>query len=165
MGSGFTTWKDILDVALIPIALGVATLLWPSAQTWRRRRSFQQLISRELRELSPRPEKATPGSSWARHQTKEFVHKRIFDQVSENREFVLSLPADWIYPVSQLWIARQTEDSGQWLYYLGKLCAPKYDRTGQVRTVLQEWRTLIEDYHRRPAGPSDTAGTLPAHSS
>lgn len=152
MGLGFTTWKDVLDVAVIPIALGIAALIWPSAQTWRRRRSFQKLISRELRELSPWPENPIQGSSWAKHQTKELVHKRIFDDVSENRDFVLSLPADWIYPISQLWIARQAEDARQWLYYLEKLCARKYDRTGDVAIVFDKWRMLILQYEKLDSG-------------
>jgi hypothetical protein len=152
MDSGFATWKDVLDVAVIPMALGIAALIWPSAQTWRRRRSFQKLISRELRELSPWPENPIPGSSWVKHQTKDLVHKRIFDDVSANRDFVLSLPADWIYPVSQLWIARQAGDGKQWLHYLEQLCSPKYDRSGEVRSVFEKWHVLILRYEKLNTG-------------
>ena len=152
MGSGFATWKDILDVAVVPLALGLAALLWPAAENFLRRRSFQRLIVRELRELAPEPESARAGLTWVEHQRKQFVHKRIFDEVSTNRDFILSLPAHWIYPVSQLWIARQAEDGEQWLFYLEKLAARKYDGSGEVDQVFQKWQRLIHAYRPPPTG-------------
>jgi hypothetical protein len=152
VGSGFHTWKDVAEVAIVPVALALAALIWPSAQNWLRRRSFTSLIIRELQELAPYPESAVQGSSWVRHQTKELVHKRIFDDVSHNRDFILSLPVDWIYPVSQLWIARQAEDAGQWLYYLEQLSTPQFDRTGQIHEVFKKWRILVLEYEHLATG-------------
>jgi hypothetical protein len=152
VGSGFNTWKDIADVAIVPVALALAALIWPSAQNWLRRRSFKRLIIRELQELAPYPESAVQGSSWVRHQTKELVHKRIFDDVSDNRDFILSLPVGWIYPISQLWIARQAEDARQWLYYLEQLSTPEFDGTGQVRALFKKWQILIIQYEQLATG-------------
>jgi hypothetical protein len=41
---------------------------------------------------------------WPEHLNKRFVHEEIFGNVSENRDFILSLPPNLIYPLSQLWI-------------------------------------------------------------
>jgi hypothetical protein len=147
MNSGFVTWKDVLQVAVIPVALALLALLWPWIQSRARRRSFKALIIRELRELAPYPENAQRGQSWSDHQRKKLIHQKIFQEPSANRDFILSLQPDLVYMVSQLWDARGNGDEDQWLYSLHELGASRYDRTDQIRRVHKEWNMLILQYH------------------
>src|SRR5687767_4865621 len=121
MELGFRTWKDVLEVIGSPIAIALAGLLWPSIQLRVRRRAFTRLIFRELSEVAPYPTEFERGGTWVYHQQRDFVHKRIFDEPSENRDFILSLPAGIVYHVSQLWQARARGDADQWLHSLGEL--------------------------------------------
>jgi hypothetical protein len=61
MDSGFSTWKDVLEVVGVPVAVALAALVWPSVQLHVRRRAFTRLIFRELQEVGPYPEKFERG--------------------------------------------------------------------------------------------------------
>jgi hypothetical protein len=128
---GFDSIRDILGVIVVPITLGVLALLWPTIQSAYRRRAFGRLIVRELREIGPYPESKQQGKTWVDHQTRNFVHKAIFEEPSENRDFILSLDPDLVYNVSQLWEARRSGDAKQWLWYLEQL-AKKHDKSGEI---------------------------------
>ena len=108
-------------------------------------RAFRSLILRELEEIAPYP--AEPNrSGWWEHQKKEFVHQKILADASLNKDFILSLPPELIYFVSQLWAAKEARDDGQWLYYLQKLSHAKYDPSGRLAKAQQEWSRLCEAY-------------------
>ncbi len=105
MNLGFESWKDIIGVLVIPVSLALIALFWPELQLYYRRRAFRKLIFRELQEVGPYPDVAKQGMQWWEHLQKDFIHKRIFEDVSGNRDFILSLPAELVYLVSQLWDA------------------------------------------------------------
>lgn len=141
---GFESLKDLLDVLLVPAVGGAIALLWPELQARDKRRRFERLIARELEEVGPFPETRGPTSgSWTEHQRKNFVHKRILEDASTNRDFILTLDATLVYQVSQLWDALRTADEKQWLWYLQCL-AGRYH--GKVAKAHDEWVKLIESY-------------------
>lgn len=143
---GFQSLKDVLEVVLVPAVGGVIALLWPLLQAWYKRTRFEALISRELEELGPFPKQRVDASrSWVDHQKKDFIHKRILAEASENRDFILSLDATLVYEVSQLWDARGTADETQWLWYL-KLLADRYQ--GKVAVAYEEWDALIASFKK-----------------
>lgn len=102
MPLGFQTWKDVIEVLVVPLSLAIIALFWPELQVIYRRRSFTRLILRELQELKPYPETAKKEMQWWEHQTKDFIHQKILQEASENRDFILSLPPDLVYFVTQL---------------------------------------------------------------
>ena len=143
---GFESLKDLLDVLLVPAVGGAIALLWPELQARDKRRRFERLISRELEELGPYPEVRVPtSSSWTEHQKKNFLHKRILEDASANREFILTLDPTLVYQVSQLWDALKTADDTQWLWYL-KCLADRYH--GKVAKAYEDWKKLIESYKK-----------------
>jgi hypothetical protein len=140
--------KDILEVIVVPIVLAILALAWPAIQSWNRRQAFRGLILRELEEIAPYPEEAEDIGWWA-HQQKNFVHQKIFQDASENREFILSLEPDLVYFVSQLWDAKTSKNERQWLNYLEKLSDPKYDRVGRIDHARQKWKVLCDKYRAK----------------
>ena len=148
MNTGFQTWKDILEVIIVPITLALIAVLWPEIQLANRRRVFRGLIFRELKEIFPSPNYAEEVEEWFHHQRRDFIHKKIFENPSENRELILSLPPDLVYHVSQLWSALSSRDEDQWLYFLGKLSLPKYDSSGEIKKAHMEWVSLVDQYKK-----------------
>lgn len=147
---GFDTVKDLLEVVLIPAVGGAIALAWPELQRRYRRKRFEGLIKRELAELSPHPPAWTQTSkSWTDHQKKDFVHKKIIEEPSKNRAFILSLDPDLVYELSQLWDARKSADERQWLWYLECL-AKRYN--GEVAKAYDAWVKLIASF---PSAESD----------
>ena len=98
MANGFQTWKDILEIIVIPMAL--IAYAYPVIQNATRRQRFLKLIVRELREISPHSKTVQEEKGWWEHQKKDFVHRKIFEAPTENRDFILSLPPDMVYLVS-----------------------------------------------------------------
>lgn len=118
--SGFDSLKDVIEVLIIPLVIFGLGIWLPKLFENQKRNTFINLIRREIREMTPfptlqqmqNPEK-TPQvkdkmegitGRWPEHLTKRFVHEQIFNNVSDNRDFILSLPPDLIYHLSQLWI-------------------------------------------------------------
>ncbi len=139
------TVKDVLDIVIIPVVLAILALAWPAIQSRNRQQAFRGLILRELEEIAPYPEEAK-GVGWWAHQQKNFVHQKILQDTSKNRDFILSLEPDLVYFVSQLWDAKANQDEVQWLHYLEKLSIPKYDKTGKIAKALKKWDVLCEKY-------------------
>ena len=152
MELGFQTWKDIIEVLVVPVSLGLIGLLWPELQSAARHRAFRRLIIRELQELTPFPRNAERGMSWYDHQRLDLIHQMIFDEPSENSDFILSLPPDMVYDVSQLWSVLKSRDSEQWLYFMGKLSDPRYDKNGEIKQAYQQWDSLIKEYAELKSG-------------
>jgi hypothetical protein len=143
---GFDSLKDLLDVLLIPVAVGAMAVLWPELQCGNRRRRFEALIHRELEELTPFPEtrsESPQSKTWTEHQTKTFIHQHVFNDVNVNRDFILALDPSLAYEVSQLWEARKAADDKQWLWYLESL-AKRYN--GRVAESYEKWKRLIDSY-------------------
>lgn len=145
---GFSSLKDFLDVVLVPGVLTWLAFYWPKRLAERqaddRRDRFESLIKRELEELGPCPEdKKKNAGNWADYQIKNFLHVKIIDNPSENRDFILSLDPTLVYHVSQLWEARNAPDGDQWLYYLDKL-SQRYG--GKVTEAYDQWYPLIKGH-------------------
>lgn len=138
--------RDWLDVVVIPIVLVLIALAWPLIQSWHRERIFTRLIFRELQEIGPYPTKAER-DHWAEHLTKNFAHRTILREVSQNRDFVLSLNPDLVYNLLQLWDAYETKNETQWLHYLKVLA--DYDKTGKLKEVRANWGALCTAYREQ----------------
>lgn len=142
------TVLNALSIVAIPVLLATLALAWPSIQSCNRRRAFQRLILRELEEIAPSPEHAQ-GVGWWEHQRKDFVHQKIFQKVSKNRDFILSPKPDLVYFVSQLWDAKAKKDDVQWLHFLQELSVPKYDKNGRIGKAREKWVTLCGEYNAK----------------
>lgn len=148
MTSGFTSWKDILDVVGIPVALAILAIAWPPLQSWYRCRRFRLLTGRELEEISPYAARAAQNASWVAHLGKSFLHQQIIKEISDNRDFVLGLNPDFVYSISQLWKSYDTGDGRQWLWYLEKLANHRYlrSRKKKLLEIREKWVGVIESY-------------------
>ena len=148
MTSGFSTWKDVLDVIGIPVALAMLALAWPPIQSWYRCRRFRLLTGRELEEIGPFPDTVTDQGSWTIHLQKLFLHQKIIKEISDNRDFVLGLDPGFVYSVSQLWNSYDTGDGAQWLWYLEELASHRYlrKRKQKLLEIRDNWEKLIHSY-------------------
>jgi hypothetical protein len=148
MSLGFQTWKDVIEILIVPVSLALISILWPELQSASRHRKFRRLILRELREMTPFPQDAQKGKDWYEHQRKDFIHQALFDTPSESEDIILSLSPDMVYDVSQLWSALKNRDAEQWLHFLYKLSTPKYDKKGEIKKTYQQWDSLINQYKK-----------------
>lgn len=142
MSSGFESWKDVLDVLIIPVSLALIALAWPWFQLWYRRRRFIKLIRRELEELAPY-QGDKPNKDWTHHQPKNFIHQNVFMDFASNLDFILTLPPDLVYDISQLWFAREEENLVQWEEFLDEVARSKYGKGKKFREAYRQWKALI----------------------
>ncbi len=160
MISGFDTLKDLLDVVVIPISIFAIGALLPRLFETVKTRKFLALIRRELGEMEPRPKEPRPGGKWHEHLQKRFLHEEIFENVSDNRDFILSLPPDVAYNVSQLWAHYHkastsendndlAEEGASWCYSLRGLCLylDGRGRSNYLKLVHEPWLRLMLGYH------------------
>jgi hypothetical protein len=170
---GFDTVKDLLDVLIIPVVIFIVGALLPGFFEAIKTRKFMALIRRELGEMVPEP-LLPEGIEWHRHLVKRFIHEEIFDRVSENRDFILSLPPDIAYNAKQLWThykkAQESESESDlaehgaaWCNYLDGLCTYFDDRENKfffrnrekksfLETVYKPWEELILAKHPKLQG-------------
>lgn len=150
--------KEFLEIIIIPLTLALIALSWPEIQNRSRRRRFTNLIRRELQELSPYPQQACL-EGWWQHCAKRFIHREIFEHPSENRDFILSLDAELVYQVAQLWQSLEQHNWDQWRYCLEMLQQQlasgeeiannlqlPLDAGDKMTKNLQQWQTLYEAY-------------------
>jgi hypothetical protein len=80
------------------------------------------------------------------HKQKRCIHEEIFKEPSENRDFILSLPPDLVYNLSNLWDSKNENDTDakQWLFYLSEL--KDYFRDEYLNQVHDSWVKLLEQY-------------------
>lgn len=149
-----TVWNDLVAPVIIAAVGGAVAVFWPWLQSYWRGRKFESLIRRELQELTPAYAEPQPNTPWWGHLRKRFVHEEIFalSQVSQNRDFLLSLNPTVVYQVSQLWIAYARRDAVQFLYFVDELAAS--DRVGSpgLRRAAPAWHSVIGDPRAQPDG-------------
>ncbi|MDQ5853643.1 MAG: hypothetical protein M3380_16555, partial [Chloroflexota bacterium] len=80
----------------IPLAIFGLGLWLPKREDRQRQKHFVNLIRRELGEAQPEPLFPSPlemdeCKSWTDFLHKRFIHQDIFENPSENRDFILSL--------------------------------------------------------------------------
>ena len=145
MASDILTFKELLEIIIIPITLAILAVLFPAINSWYLRRRFKRLIFRELKEIEPYPEDKGNNTHWNMHLGKRCIHREIFDNPSENRDFILSLPPDLVYFLTNLWDKKTLEDptANQWLYYLTKLNQYFNNR---LYSVSINWQKLVDEY-------------------
>lgn len=118
-------------------------IAWTWSQERGRRWRFLRLIRRELQEVSPHPWPPDPGRPWWEHHQKHFIHREIFDEVTENRDFILSLRPTIVYNVTQLWDAFEARDGPQWLYFLERVASSRAG-SRQLRAAVPRWRAVMK---------------------
>lgn len=144
------TLKDALDVVIIPVVVVLLGFFWPAIQARYRCGRFKQLARRELEEVGPYPEKREGQQSWKDHLKKDFVHRKIIQQPSENRDFLLGLSPEFVYWLAQLWSSYDTDQPDQWLHYLKKLATHKYTTSTDLQKALAKWEQLCKSYSVAP---------------
>jgi hypothetical protein len=147
-------WRDLgAPLILAVVGTGVAAL-WPWWQARRRRQRLTGLMRRELQEIGPR--EPLLGKEWWEHLDKRFVHEEFFDleNVTENRDFLLSLHPTLVYHASQLWIAFEKHDLTQWQWHLRQLLHDKdigrKVTTNRALDALAKWERFPTAAGGRP---------------
>lgn len=88
----FESANDVLDVLPDPVVGDLVALVWLRVQALDKRRRFERLIALELEEVKPYPKtRSLPSTVWAAHQNKTILFKRIPQDATANRGFILSL--------------------------------------------------------------------------
>jgi hypothetical protein len=141
-----STWRDLSVSIFLAVVAALLAALWPWWQDMRRRRHLTALIRRELEEIGPH--EPSPGKEWWEHLSKRFLHEEFFNRenVSANRDFLLSLHPSLVYHASQLWIAFEKHDLIQWRWHLRQLLEENAIE-GQVssekaREALARWENF-----------------------
>jgi hypothetical protein len=161
MTLGFSNLQDLLDVLLVPLSAALLAVLWPFFSARRRRKNFEYLIRRELREAAP--DSPDPDKLWHEHLPRRFIHQDIISDPVSNMEFLLSLHPDLTYNISQMWDAFSEavdeqkrkaplcDVAHEFCGYLGAVAdyldgvRPRSERQspGLKETVWQQWQDLI----------------------
>jgi hypothetical protein len=138
-------WTDA-GAAIIALFAGAIAVFWPWLQALHRGRKFESIIRRELEEIGPHLDHPDARRPWWEYATKRFVHEEIFhrNNISQNRDFLMSLDATVVYQVSQLWIALEKRDGNQWLYFLDELASNRRVGSPALRSARDKWKTVIK---------------------
>jgi hypothetical protein len=105
MGTGFQSLKELLEVLLVPLSVGLIAVPLPEFGARKRRANFERLIRRDLEEATPYAPNSGVNGTWHEHMTRRFLHEGIIRHPRENEEFVLGLNRELSYNLSQMWIA------------------------------------------------------------
>ncbi|KRB43021.1 hypothetical protein [Terrabacter sp. Root181] len=137
--------KDWIVPLAVPLVGGTVAVFWPWLQARQRGRKFERIIKRELAEIGPFQVSGDPESPWWQHLRKRFIHEEIFEreQVSGNKDFILSLHPAVIYAVNQLWIAFDKHDGDQWLYYLDELAKLPQTSSPDLEKACTDWKRVM----------------------
>ena len=161
---GFTTLKDILEIIVIPIAILLVgwylPIWWEKQKVNQRNDDFMNLIRRELAEMRPYPETLEEDGVWWRHLRKRFIQEKLFNDVVDNRDFILSLDPNIAYHEFQLWMHMEKAmnpelekdleyHAGEWQWHLGSICKV-LDQDGSfdfTEQIYKRWVKLLSDYY------------------
>jgi hypothetical protein len=145
--------KDWLEALVIPIGLALLPLIWVYFSSRWRRVQFEDLIYREIEEVSPHPilkaDAPKHYTNWTNHQPqKRFLHVEILEKPTENRDFIFALRAELVYLVTQLW--KSKADAEQWLYFLQEIeqqmPVHRESQRNEIRKVRMRWHKLMKEY-------------------
>ncbi len=131
-------WTDIgVPLLLVFVGGGVAAL-WPWLQVRSRGKRFEQIIKRD-------PEHPVQGKAWWEHVTKRFVHEQIFkrENVSQNRDFLLTLDGSVVYEVTQLWTAFEKKNATQWMKCIDALTRNKRLSSKPLEEAFERWKKIV----------------------
>jgi hypothetical protein len=161
-----SVWKDLGAPIILAVAAALLAAAWPWWQIRLRGARVQRLIERELEEIAPHPDAPVKNVPWWEHLRREFVHEELFakGRISTNRDFLLSLDADLVYKVSQLWLAFRQRNHVQWLWFMEELAND--DRVGSKKLTAAQtaWSALInaEGLPRATDRGRDAAEPIPS---
>jgi hypothetical protein len=171
MESGFSTWKDVFQVLVVPLSAALIAVLWQALAARRRRRNFEELIRQEIAEAAPNRKskegvlassrkwlKADTPVPWHANLKRRFLHEDLIGNPVANAEFIMSLDPALSYSLSQMWIsfskgqetaAGQPEartNAVQFCWYLGRTAAylDRKDQGNLLGTVWVPWVETIE---------------------
>jgi hypothetical protein len=138
-------WTDVGVSALLLVIGAAVAALWPWLQARARGHRFEGIIRRELEEIGPNPSEFS-GQPWWLHLRKRFVHQAIFDpaQISENRDFLLTLDPDVVYKVSQLWAAFDKRNGDQFAYFVAALAENRRVKSARLLSAAKAWNAIID---------------------
>jgi hypothetical protein len=159
-------WTDLAVPVIIATIAAALAAFWPWLQARQRPRQFERIIGRELEELGPWPREPVEGKPWWEHlpTSKRFVHRDIFQEQSEDtRDLLLSLDANVIYEVNQLWAAFEARDGTQWLHFIEALAANRKLRSGDLRAVRDAWRGVMAGQPDGWLEPAASTRSEPEH--
>jgi hypothetical protein len=139
-------FNDVWVPLIIAAFASAVAAFWPWLQAWQRGSRFLRLIRRELEEIGPHPPQPDPGKPWWEHATKRFIHEEIFQRtnISQNRDFLLSLDPTVVYLVSQLWIALEKRDGRQWEQFLKRVAENKKLKSEKLTLAYTRWTAILE---------------------
>ena len=143
--------KDTLDIVVIPVSVVLLAFLLPVVSSSIRNWQFRGLLLREIEEAGPNQvsvaenEPVVGRFELLKPTTKRFLHREFLAQPTENRDFLLSLPADLLYAGMQLWEARTPDE---WMYQLRSIerAIPFWRRRGGVRKLREEWSKSLHEH-------------------
>jgi hypothetical protein len=160
----------------IPIAvaiIGGIAASWNFIQSRWHGRYFQKLILEELAEFEP---EIKPGGLYKAntnlksYMKKTFIHKKILNNPTENKDYIFNTNHKLIYLTTQLWSAFDRNDVSQFLMYFcyisqqrkrkidkksiwnksifGVFNQKKYDRKGRLTEAYKKWIHFVirDDY-------------------
>lgn len=143
--------SDLVVALIVAVTASALAVLWPGISARFRRERFRRLLTRELREIGPRnPEQQADDLDddlsipWWNYLSRGFIHEQFLrpEAVAQHRDFVLQLDPDLVYRVSQLWMAYDSRNLGQWCYFLGQLSSDPNLASDGLEKALANWKLL-----------------------
>ena len=153
--------KTVADFT-VPIVVAIiagAAASWNFIQAKWNGHYFQNLIIRELGELEPRKrnpedEEKVEYGLLTFHMNKSFMHKKILDNPTENKESIFTVDNKLIYLTNQVWSAFDNNDVEQFLLNLKfisvdkrkklKIFPMRYDWSNNISKALEKWIDLVK---------------------
>jgi hypothetical protein len=156
IGSGASSdnqgWQGIA-VAISVAIIGAIAASWNFLQARLNGRHFQQLILEELGEIHPDRTVVTDGMLKS-YMKKDFIHKKILEKETENKDLILTTNHKLIYHTKQLWSAFDNNDVKTFLRQLSWISVAKkrkilrermkYDKKrGTIKKACNTWIELV----------------------
>jgi len=149
--SGFD-WLSGFTVPLIVAIIAAIAASWTFIQARWNGYYFQKLLVKELGEFEPNLCLKTPdrNKGFSQYMKRDFIHKEILDNPSENKDYIFSINVNLLYLTKQLWSAFKDNDIDRFLRhfcYLTKARSSRlhrhYDKNGYMANALQQWVKLV----------------------
>jgi len=136
-------WGTDVIVPLSAALIAAAVAAWPWWVNWHRARRFHAMIRRELQAIGPRKDCA-PEVDWRKCLAHRFVHEEFVARanITENRDFLLTLNPDVLYHLSQLWIAFDKGDREEWNTQLKGLSELRQVKSKQLTEAVKNWTKI-----------------------
>jgi hypothetical protein len=156
-------WLDVLDVAVIPVAILLLGLLWPAIGRYWQRRALRLLILRELAELGPAPKRQSD-KTWTDRVRRRCLHRDLLlDRGERQAELALTLNPRLVYELAQMWSAAEEGDVGEWCEHMKAvhqwfrrrwpLYLFRHADIAALEEGVKAWSVLIRGEYQGPPQP------------